>query len=161
VSPFVTAAQGLATTDGARLVYEVNRRVITAMIDDAVTTARRRVGEAGFSDADDVVASARPVIVFSDAMARDLAGLKHYLFTHVYRHPRVMRVMTAAETIVRDLVTRYVGEPQSLPAPWRARAEVLDAAQRAALVRDFVAGMTDRYAISEHRRLFARTPELG
>jgi dGTPase len=93
-------------------------------------------------------------------MARDLAALKAYLFTHVYRHARVMRVMEEAATIVRDLVALYLAEPERLPPPWNARAGSLDGPERAALIRDFVAGMTDRYAIGEHRRLFPATPEL-
>ena len=77
------------------------------------------------------------------------------------RHPRVMQAMTHAETIVRDLFARYLAEPAEMPHSWRAAAERgAGEAARAAVVADFVAGMTDRYAIKEHRRLFDATPEL-
>ena len=68
--------------------------------------------------------------------------------------------MAAAETVVRDLFERYMDDPGELPGPWRAAAERDGEAGRAAVVADFVAGMTDRYALSEHRRLFDATPDL-
>jgi dGTPase len=160
VGPYVQAALALQTRDRSRAVYEVNRRLITAMIDDAVTTARAAIADLQPRSAADVAAAGRALVAFSEPMARDLAALKAYLFTHVYRHARVMRVMEEAATIVRDLVALYLAEPERLPPPWNARAGSLDGPERAALIRDFVAGMTDRYAIGEHRRLFPATPEL-
>jgi dGTPase len=108
-----------------------------------------------------VRAAARPVIAASaDAGAR-IEALKAYLTANVYRHPRVMRVVAGAEQIVRDLFARYLADPAQLPGPWHqaACAGATQCAQ-AAVVADFVAGMTDRYAIAEHRRLFDATPDL-
>ena len=86
--------------------------------------------------------------------------LKAFLFARLYRHPRVMAIMARAESIVRDLVARYREDPAAMPASWLAEAGTLGARQKTRLIGDFVAGMTDRYAISEHRRLFDATPEL-
>ncbi len=151
VGPFVTAALAVQGSDRVRAIYEVNRRMITAMIADAVDHARR-------SQPPDNDAGA--LIAFSPDMVRELAGLRRHLFEHVYRHPRVMRVMAEAESIVRDLFARYHTDPASLPGARSAIANPMDDNARARFVCDFVAGMTDRYAIAEHRRLFEATPEL-
>jgi dGTPase len=160
VGPFVRASLALTNRDPQRIIYEVNRRMITAMIDDAVSTARSRLAELNPRSTTEVAMAAVPMVAFSDAMATDLAVLKNYLFKHVYRHDRVMRVMNDAEQIVCDLVVKYLSTPSDLPKPWDARANDVDGLARADLIRDFVAGMTDRYAIGEHRRLFAVTPDL-
>ena len=84
-----------------------------------------------------------------------------YTLANVYRHPKVMAVMTGAESIVGDLFQRYLAAPETLPGAARARhAAGLDRPARAVETADFVAGMTDRFAIEEHRRLFTSTPEL-
>ena len=102
--------------------------------------------------------------------AADLAGLpygekteaeiKRFLKTHMYRHERVMRVMRDAERVVRDLFARYRAEPTDLPSDWLPPEEHGHAAAEARRIGDFIAGMTDRYAITEHRRLFDSTPDL-
>ena len=104
--------------------------------------------------------AAVPVIALSAQKRAEVEGLQDFLFANVYRHPRVMAVMRDAETIVRDLFARYMTAPAEMRGPWRSAGEACEGAERAALVGDFVAGMTDRYAIKEHRRLFDATPEL-
>ena len=93
-------------------------------------------------------------------MAADIALLKAFLFERVYRHERVMSVMSDAERIVGDLFARYLAEPAAMAEAWHAASHGLDERRRARLIADFVAGMTDRYAIAEHRRLFDATPNL-
>ena len=78
----------------------------------------------------------------------------------MYRHPRVMAVMDQAAGVVRDLFARYSTHSGDLPAEWQEGLTGLDAAARARHVADFIAGMTDRYALAEHARLFDSTPEL-
>jgi dGTPase len=157
---FVRSAAGRGG-DSQRVIYEVNRRIITALIEDVVHESRSRfraLGEASLSAVRD---AGRPVIAVSDERRAKIDGLKAYLFTAVYRHPRVMRVMMDAEAIVRDLFSRYLAQPSDMSGPWRAAAEKgVGEAASAAVVADFVAGMTDRYAVREHRRLFDATPEL-
>ncbi len=143
-----------------RAIYEVNRRIITAMIDDVVRESRARLARLPQQSLDSVRAAPEPVVALSLQAHAEAQGLKDYLYAHVYRHPRVMGVMHAAEAIVSDLFARYMREPAVLPAAWRAAAEHDGEEGRAAVVADFVAGMTDRYAIGEHRRLFDATPEL-
>jgi dGTPase len=143
-----------------RAIYEVNRRMISAMIEDAVRESRVRLAGLATQSLAGVRAAAEPVIAHSAERGAEAQGLKDYLFANVYRHKRVMAVMVAAESVVRDLFERYMGDPGDLPGPWRTAAERDGQAGRAAVVADFVAGMTDRYALGEHRRLFDATPDL-
>ncbi len=150
--------------ENRRRIYEVNRRMITAMIDDAVTTSRQRL--ATLVSGTDVVGpeailnAPSPVIAFSNALSADLLGLRGFLFKAVYRHERVMRVMRSAETAVVDLFGRYRADPASLPDGRGAELAGLDDVARARRISDFIAGMTDRFAISEHCRLFDAPPDL-
>ena len=143
-----------------RAIYEVNRRMITSMIEDVVGESRRRLAGLPRQSLEGVRAAPAPVVTLSPQRHAEAQGLQDYLFANVYRHPRVMAVMAAAEMVVRDLFERYMREPAVLPDFWRAAAERDGEAQRAAVVADFVAGMTDRYAVGEHRRLFDATPDL-
>jgi dGTPase len=93
-------------------------------------------------------------------MAADIARLKAFLLLRVYRHARVMAIMRDAEGIVRDLFGRYLAEPAAMPPAWQAASHALSEHRLARLIADFVAGMTDRYALGEHRRLFDATPNL-
>jgi dGTPase len=130
------------------------------MIADLVSQSRTRLEALRPHAPDDIRRAGRATIAFSAAMAADIARLKAFLFERVYRHARVMRVMTGAEEIVRDLFQRYLAEPQAMQEAWHKAASGLDERRRARLIADFVAGMTDRYAIAEHRRLFDATPDL-
>jgi dGTPase len=157
---FVRAALG-AGMDKQRVIYEVNRRIITVMIDDVVREARLRLAGLAEQSLQGVRAAGRPVIAASEARRSEMVGLQKFLYANVYRHPRVMGVVAGAEAIVRDLFTRYMGEAREMLPSWRASVELSDGeVERAGVVADFVAGMTDRFAIKEHRRLFDATPEL-
>ena len=144
----------------ARSIYEVTRRTITAMIADVVCESRQRLAALAPASPDDIRAAPSPVVAFSAGLADDLVELKGYLFERVYRHPRVMGVMDRASRIVADLFERHLDDPGQLPPAWRSAAADLDHRRLARLVGDYVSGMTDRYAIAEHRRLFDATPEL-
>jgi dGTPase len=162
VGRFVRAASGRGgSRDNRRAFYEVNRHMITAMIEDVLTTSRARIGRLGVTGVDDIRHAGQNVVAFSDDMGGEVVGLRAYLFGHVYRHEKVMRAMRAAEDIVGDLFRRYAGDPEALPGD---RGKLLaDAAEdvRSRAIGDFIAGMTDRFAIAEHRRLFDLTPDLG
>jgi dGTPase len=143
-----------------RAIYEVTRRMITAMISDIVTDSRRRLAELAPASPEDIREAGRPAIEFSEHTTLELARLKAFLFQSVYHNRRVLGVMEQAETIVRDLFSRYNSDANSLPNGWRNVSLTLDERGRARLACDFLAGQTDRYALAEHRRLFAVTPEL-
>lgn len=153
-------AQQAGARGDSRAIYEVTRRMITAMVADVVMETRSRLSVLAPRSAGEIRQARDAVVAFSPAMRRDLADLKEFLFTHVYRHPKVMNVMSNAEGIISDLFGRYLSVPETMPQAWAKAAGPLNARQRARLVADFVSGQTDRYAIAEHRRLFAVTPEL-
>jgi dGTPase len=144
-----------------RLIYEVNRRLITVMVDDVIAQTQRQVAALQPASVEDIRSAPQAVAQFSPTMRRELADLKAFLFAGVWRHDRVMQRVRAAETVVRDLFARYLADPAALPAEWRDSAGALPETARARAIVDYVAGMTDRFAVLEHRRLFDHTPELG
>jgi len=146
--------------DDLRRLYEVTRRLITAMVNDAIAEARARLATLRPESADDVRQAGRTLIAFSDEMLGRLDDLRKFLFARVYRHARVVRIMDDAETVIADLFERYTETVDALPPEWRAEAPPLGTRQYARYVADFIAGMTDRYALVEHRRLFDATPDL-
>ncbi|HEU0061144.1 MAG TPA: deoxyguanosinetriphosphate triphosphohydrolase [Hyphomicrobiaceae bacterium] len=146
--------------DTQRLIYEINRRMITAMIEDAVAESRRRLAGLPQPSLAAVRTADRAMVAQSERIAAQAEGLKAYLYANVYRHPRVMRVMRDAEAIVGDLFARYLRQPEEMSGALGEAAQAASGGARAAIVADFVAGMTDRFAIKEHRRLFDATPEL-
>jgi dGTPase len=101
-----------------------------------------------------------PVGAFSAAMAEADRAIKGFLYPRMYRHARVLRIMTDAEGVVCDLFDRYAASPQEMPAEWAGRAAAGDEPARLRAIADFIAGMTDRYALIEHERLFEQTPKL-
>ncbi|MEZ5850952.1 MAG: deoxyguanosinetriphosphate triphosphohydrolase [Hyphomicrobiaceae bacterium] len=148
-------------SDRRRAIYEVNRRMITVMIADCVGEARQRLGRMQAQSSADVRLAGEPTVVFSRETVDDLKGLKAFLFSRVYRHPRVMAVMTAAEGLLIELLERYRSDASSLPGDRADEIGRLAEPDRSRRICDFVAGMTDRFAIAEHRRLFDATPDLG
>jgi dGTPase len=146
--------------ESSRKVHELVRRVITGMIEDVTAQANQRLSALALRSADDVRHAQTPVAAFSPAMAQADAAIKAFLYPRMYRHARIMRIMADAEAVVEDLFARYVGNPEQIPAEWAQCLESADEAARLRRVGDFIAGMTDRYALVEHARLFDSTPEL-
>jgi dGTPase len=146
--------------DGPRLLYESIRRLISAMIADAVSETERRLAALEARNADDVRQAERAVVAFSEPMQRDLDQLRAFLFAKVYRHPRIARIMSEAEAVVRGLFGRYAEDPAALPPEWLEQAPARGTPAYARHIADFIAGMTDRFALAEHRRLFDATPDL-
>lgn len=146
--------------EASRAIYELTRAMITVMVSDCVQESRKRLVQLAPGSPDDIRRAGRSVIAFSDGVAADIKGLKAFLFERVYRHDRVMRVMGDAEQVVEDLFQLYLNDPGRLPEAWQGPVSERSGRRLARLVADFVAGMTDRMAIAEHRRLFDATPEL-
>lgn len=146
--------------DESRLTYEVTRRMITRLISDVVRESRRRLAALRPETPADLMAAATATVAFSAETAADLRALKAFLMQRVYRSRRVMRVMEEAGGLVARLFARYLEEEGALPAGWRAAQQGLPERARARVIADFVAGMTDRYAIADYTRLFDATPEL-
>ena len=143
----------------ARLVHELIRRLIGRMIEDVVAESERRFGVAAPGSADDVRLAGHALVGFSPAMQEVDGAIKQFLFPRMYRHPRIMRIMEAAEGIVADLFRHFMAAPGDMPAEW-AQDIGTDHNAQARRVADFIAGMTDRYALIEHARHFDSTAEL-
>ena len=141
-----------------RRVHELRRRLITRMIEDVIAQTLRRADELGLASAEAVRNAGAPMVIFSPAMAQADRAIKDFLHPRLYRHARIMRIMGDAERVVRELFALYLERPADMPAEWRQGPH--DPAARALRVADFIAGMTDRYAMVEHARLFGSTPEL-
>jgi dGTPase len=142
--------------DPARLTHEVVRRFIGKLIEDVLGESRRRLFAAGPTSSDEVRAAGAAMAGFSAMMASTDRAIKEFLWTHMYRHPRVIDVMTNAEEVVRDLFARFFVQPQFMPEEWAQGLDAADAPARARRVADFIAGMTDGFALSEHGRLFPK-----
>jgi dGTPase len=146
--------------DAARLVHELIRRLIGLLIEDVTAQTSRNLGALAPRSADEVRQAASGVAGFSAAMAEAERAIKSFLKIRMYRHARVMRVMDEAAGVVRGLFAHYSAHPGDLPAEWREGLADIDEPARARRIADFIAGMTDRFALAEHARLFDSTPEL-
>jgi len=146
--------------DPSRLVHELVRRLITQMIEDVIAETGARLRALAPRAADDLRHAAHPVGAFSPAMAEADRAIKGFLYPRMYRHDRIMRIMGDAERLVCALFARYRDQPDDMPAEWAQIVDSGDTAARSRHIADFIAGMTDRYALTEHARLFDSTPEL-
>jgi dGTPase len=146
--------------DAPRLAHELVRRLITAMIEDVIAETAGRLRRLAPRSADDVRHAGQPVSGFSPEMAEADRAIKGFLYPRMYRHQRIMRIMGDAERLVCGLFAHYLERPDDMPAEWAQIPDGGDEAARLRHIADFIAGMTDRYALTEHARLFDSTPEL-
>ena len=148
----------------SRLVYELRRRLIKLAVEDLVAETRRRLEDLKPANADDVRRAGRPVVAFSEGMAADLRTLRDFLFVRVWRHYKVNRMTSKARRAMRQLFDLFMELPKTLPTDWQtldgAKVADLSEAEKARHIADYVAGMTDRYALMEHERLFDLGPIL-
>lgn len=142
--------------DDTRRTHEVVRRLIDVMVHDIIEETVRRLEDLKPAHVSDIRGWDRPVASFSDAMAAHDRELKSFLKRNMYRHYKVNRMASKARRVVRHLFDLYMAEPDCLPTEWYARAHRADATttETARVVADFIAGMTDSYALLEHKRLF-------
>lgn len=137
---------------GRRALYETIRLMITAMTADLVETSAARLLEAAPRDIEDV-RKGPPLIRFSDRMRAETTALKRFLYANLYRHFQVNRMRVKASRIVRELFDAFMTDPVLLPPDYQVAAG--DVHKQARKIADYIAGMTDRYAIREHRRIFS------
>jgi len=150
--------------DHRRLVHEVIRRMINALVGNLIETSRMRIAEAGPATIDDARHSGRPLIALSESMRGHNLELKRFLRTNLYQDYRVQRMAHKAERIMITLFETYLGRPGLLPPGLQAELRQFDARHgepgRARAVADYIAGMTDRFAIAEYQRLVDPTLPL-
>ena len=140
--------------DDRMLRLEGVRRMIGVMVNDVIAEARRVAAEEKLSSPEDVRSLGRQMIQFSPAVLQDLARLRAFLHERMYRHFRVNRSRSVSRRIIGEMFQLFMTEPDVLPGEWSVNAGALEDKERARHVCDYIAGMTDRYAIEEHRKLF-------
>jgi dGTPase len=146
--------------DDDRRGAELVRELISHQIGAVIREAQRRLQAAMPQSVDDVRNHGEALIAFPDDVALAEAEIKSFLKLRMYRHPRVMRVMGEAERILFDLFARYQKVPGDLPSEWLPQEDRDSETGRARRIGNFIAGMTDRFALTEHQRLFDSTPDL-
>jgi dGTPase len=139
----------------SKLIHESVRRIITLMIDDALDETDRRINKLKLQSAADVRSCGQALVGFSDEMRANDRALKSFLFKHMYRHFKVNRVMSKAKRVIADLFALFLAEPNVLPTSWAQLCDDAKTQRTARVVSDYIAGMTDRFALQEHRRLFS------
>ena len=140
-----------------RGIHELTRRVITRFIEDAIGESRRRIAESKVDSPEAVGAAGRTLVGHTAAIEAADRDIKVFLFARMYQHPDVKRVRERADAIVRRLFKAYLDDASAMPREWAAKA---DGSARARAVADYIAGMTDRFAIAEHARLFDGASDL-
>ncbi|MES2247409.1 MAG: deoxyguanosinetriphosphate triphosphohydrolase [Pseudomonadota bacterium] len=134
---------------GRRVLYETIRRMLSAQVYDVIDTTRAAIEALGPVDAD-AVRQAPPLVAFSGAMQAQSEALKQFLFRNLYRHPQVTQTTDQASEVVRGLFDAYLARGTEMPASYAERRD------RHRAVADYIAGMTDRFAMREHERLTGR-----
>ncbi|MDH3239942.1 MAG: deoxyguanosinetriphosphate triphosphohydrolase [Alphaproteobacteria bacterium] len=136
-----------------RVIHEAVRRLIDAMVSDLINESKGRIAAASPTCADEIRALDHPVIAFSAGMAENDRALKAFLFTHMYRHETVNRMSDTGAKVVRELYELFLAEPEHLPADWQQSLDGPGGAATARTAGDYIAGMTDRYALRTYERL--------
>lgn len=134
---------------GRRVLYEAIRRMLSAQVYDVIDATRAALEAAAPADAD-AARGAAPLVLFGDAMRAQSIELKQFLFRNLYRHPRVTQTTDRAQQVVRELFAAYLARAEEMPASYAQRMD------RHRAVADYIAGMTDRFAMREHERLTGR-----
>jgi len=150
----ISARRDYPDVEDGILRLEAVRRMIGAMVDDVLAETARRAKAGKVGSAEDVRLLGHALVSFSRDMIEDLGALRRFLMDRMYRYWKVNRTRSQARRILAEMFQLFMAEPDVLPAEWFARAQGRDEAGRARVVCDYIAGMTDRFAIEEHRKLF-------
>ena len=147
-----------------RLTHEMVRRLISVFVEDLLKQTASNLHDLNAASVDDIRQAGRPMAAFSPQMAQDLETIRSFLFTNMWRHYKVNRMTSKAKRVVTELFDLFMSETNTLPHEWQCRdaggIEALPATDRARVIADYIASMTDRYAILEHERLFEPGPIL-
>ncbi len=143
-----------ANLEEQRIIHESIRRMINIMVADAITETGERIARNDIKTAQDIRQLNKPLVSFSEDMQKQIEELKAFLMQHMYRHYRVNRMTSKARRIVKELFGFFLAEPECLPSEWQKDTDKPGSKKTAEIVADFIAGMTDRFAIGEHERIF-------
>jgi dGTPase len=138
----------------SRLTHEAIRRLIHSMVTDLISQTRKNIAQYNIKTVDDVRALGKPLVSFSENMQLLNNNLQVFLMKNMYRHYKVNRMSSKAKRVVKELFEFFLAEPECLPDEWRRLTDYPKSRQTATVVADFIAGMTDRFALEEYRRVF-------
>ncbi|MDA0308845.1 MAG: deoxyguanosinetriphosphate triphosphohydrolase [Proteobacteria bacterium] len=148
----------------SRLVHELTRNLIKLAVIDLIKQTEHQLADAAPKNADDIRDAAKPMAAFSETMTKDLATLKDFLFAHVWRHYQVNRMTSKAKRLIKEMFVLFMDETNTLPNEWQYldqnHLDDIDIHAKARQIADYIASMTDRFAVMEHKRLFAPGPIL-
>ncbi len=147
--------------DEVRTTHEIVRCQITVMVEDVIRQSQANLDRLKPETINDIHNAGQSIVAFSEPMRLQEKALKSFLYKNLYFHESVLRVRKSADKIVRELFESYMNDTQAMPEGWRGEQIQADLPARARHVADFLSGMTDTYAVREHRRLFDHTPELS
>ncbi len=142
-----------------RVIHELVRRLITRFVEDAFVESKARLAALDPQGIDDIRAAGRAMAAFSAPMAAAQTEIKEFLFARMYRHAAILPVWKNAGKIVRGLFDQYMAEPAAMGGEWAEQAKAIN--DRARLVADYIAGMTDRYALAQAKKWLDGPEELG
>ncbi|MBG1231622.1 deoxyguanosinetriphosphate triphosphohydrolase [Aestuariivirga litoralis] len=142
----------------SRVIHECVRRVISAMVGDVLGQSERNISKDAPKSPEEVRLLGHTLVSFSAQMKENNRMLQQFLSAHMYQHPRVTEIMGRAQRVVRDLFEAYMTDPSLMPDDWRQAHPRTEDSSRARQVCDFLAGMTDNFALEQHRRLFDLDP---
>ncbi len=140
--------------DEPRLTHEAIRRLINRMVTDLINQTRNNIEEYKIKTVDDIRLLGKPLVFFSPEMQKTNQALQAFLMKNMYRHYKVNRMASKAGRVIKDLFEFFLSEPECLPDAWRKLTDGQGASKTATVVADFIAGMTDRFALDEYRRVF-------
>ncbi|RFB81572.1 deoxyguanosinetriphosphate triphosphohydrolase [Methylovirgula sp. 4M-Z18] len=144
-----------------RVVNELQRRLITRFVEDVIRTTQEKLAKLAPESVEAIRHAGETMVTFSPAMAATERSIKTFLFARMYRNPEVMRVRAKADQIVRDLFRLFQKHPEKMPGEWRRQAlNQSEERRRARTIADYIAGMTDRYALAEHKKLIGDIEDL-
>ncbi|MBM10015.1 MAG: deoxyguanosinetriphosphate triphosphohydrolase [Magnetovibrio sp.] len=151
---FADVGKNFPDVDISRRIHEAVRRLIGAMVSDLLDETTRRIMDLAPKDASSIRGHVQPVASFSHVMNNNDASIKNFLYENMYRHYKLNRMTSKGRRVVKDLFQLLLKEPECLPTEWRRQAGPPNSESTAWLVAEYIAGMTDRYALDEHKRLF-------
>jgi len=138
-----------------RLIYEIIRRMIDAVVTDLIENTRRNIESAQPGSIEDVRKAGKAMVVLSDDIYEQHVSLKRFLNKHLYSHEKKLEMTHQAQALIRELFEIYTADSSRMPAEFSSRAEAQNGSGRARVVADYIAGMTDRFAFAEHKRITA------
>lgn len=144
-----------------RIRHEIIRHQITKMVEDVIVTSINNIHEIKPENVYDVRGCGKTIVCFSDEMHEHELSIKKFLFERMYRAPEIMRMRSGAERIISELFATYSSDKRKMPEKLRRNIVAVSDQSAPRIIADFIASMTDDYAINEHKRLFDVTPDLG